>query len=65
MEPYKLNTANKDALYFSTEEIGYTVLGGINTNHLDRMRVTLKIEILHRKYPGFMENEEPPSCCES
>ena len=57
-EPYKLNTSNKDALIFNTEEIGYTVLGGINTNHLDRMRVTLKIEVLNRKYPGFMENEE-------
>jgi predicted transcriptional regulator len=57
-QPYQLHTQNKDALIFHTEEIGYTVLGGINTNHLDRMRVTLKIEVLHRKYPGFMENEE-------
>ncbi len=57
-EPYTLHTSNKDALYFCTEELAYTVLGGINTNHLDRMRVTIKIEVLHRKYPGFMENEE-------
>ncbi len=41
-QPYQLHTQNKDALIFNTEEIGYTVLGGINTNHLDRMRVTLK-----------------------
>lgn len=55
---YRLDTENKDALKFITEEIGFTVLGGINTNHLDRMRVTLKIEVLHRKYPDFMNNEE-------
>lgn len=55
---YQLNTANKDALVFTTEEVGFTVLGGINTNHLDRMRVTLKIEVLNRKYPDFLNNEE-------
>ena len=57
-ELYKLNTDNKDALTFTTEEIGYTILGGINTNHLDRMRVTLKVEVLNRKYPDFLNNEE-------
>lgn len=57
-ELYKLNTENKDAITFTTEELGYTVLGGINTNHLDRMRVTLKIEVLNRKYPDFLNNEE-------
>jgi hypothetical protein len=54
----RLNTDNKDALKFTTEEIAYTVLGGINTNHLDRMRVTIKIEVINRKYPDFMNNEE-------
>jgi hypothetical protein len=57
-ELYKLNTQNKDALTFTTEEISYTILGGINTNHLDRMRVTVKIEVINRKYPDFMQNEE-------
>lgn len=55
---YQLNTDNKDALLFSTEEMRYTVLGGINTNHLDRMRVTVKIEVINRKYPEFMQHEE-------
>jgi len=55
---YKLNTDNKDALVFTTEEIQYTVLGGINTNHLDRMRVTIKIEVVNRQYPDFMQNED-------
>ncbi len=54
----QLHTDNKDALQFFTDEIGYTVLGGINSNHLDRMRVTLKIEVLNRKYPAFMNDEE-------
>lgn len=58
IELYKLSTENKDALLFSTEEIRYTVLGGINSNHLDRMRVTLKIEVTNRQYPEFMNNQE-------
>lgn len=55
---HQLNTQNKEALYLQTEELGITVLGGISINHLDRMRVTLKIEVLNRKYPDFMNNEE-------
>jgi predicted transcriptional regulator len=55
---YKLNTANKDALLFSTEELTFTVLGGISANHLDRMRVTLKIEVTNRLRPEYMNNEE-------
>jgi hypothetical protein len=55
---YQLNTQNKDALTFTTEELQYTILGGINTNHLDRMRVTVKIEVINRKYPDFMQNQE-------
>ena len=55
---YQLNTDNKDALTFTTEELAITVLGGINANHLDRMRVTLKIEVSNRKYPEFMQNQE-------
>jgi hypothetical protein len=54
----QLNTQNKDALTFTTEELQYTILGGINTNHLDRMRVTIKIEVINRKFPGFMQNQE-------
>ncbi len=57
-EKNQLNTDNKDALKFTTDEIALTVLGGVNTNHLDRMRVTLKIEVTNRKYPDFMQNEE-------
>lgn len=55
---YKLNTANKDALVFTTEELTLTVLGGISANHLDRMRVTLKIEVTNRIRPEYMNNEE-------
>jgi len=57
-ELYKLNTANKDALTFTTEELSMTVLGGISANHLDRMRVTLKIEVTNRIRPDYMNNEE-------
>lgn len=42
MEP-TINTANPQAITYQTEELGFTVLGGIRVDGLDRMRVTLKI----------------------
>ncbi len=57
-QPYTLNTTNKDALLFTTEELAITVLGGISANHLDRMRVTLKIEVTNRKHIEYMNNED-------
>jgi len=48
MEP-TINTSNPQAITYQTEELGFTLLGGIRLEGLDRMRVTLKIEVVHRK----------------
>lgn len=42
----KLNTTNPELLYYATEKLLITVLGGIKITGLDRLRVTLKIEVL-------------------
>ena len=53
-----INTNNPDAITYSTEEIRYTILGGIRTEGLDRLRVTLKIEVINRKFVHYLNNPE-------
>jgi hypothetical protein len=43
----QLNTANSETITYNTEELGYTILGGIRLEGLDRLRVTIKIEVLN------------------
>src|SRR4051812_27673491 len=54
----KLNTANPEAITYHTEEITYTILGGIRLEGLDRLRVTLKIEVLNRKFQHYLNNPD-------
>jgi hypothetical protein len=49
METIKINTANPEAITYVTGELGFTILGGIKLEGLDRLRVTLKIEVLDHK----------------
>lgn len=53
-----INTNNPDAITYSTEEIRYTILGGIRTEGLDRLRVTIKIEVINRKFVHYLNNPE-------
>ena len=39
----KLNTRNPDFITFTTEELQIIILGGINLQQLDRLRITVKI----------------------
>jgi DNA primase catalytic core len=39
----KLNTRNPDFITFATEELQIIILGGINLQQLDRLRITVKI----------------------
>ncbi len=39
----KLNTKNPDFITYTTEELQIIILGGINLQQLDRLRITLKI----------------------
>jgi len=40
---FQLNTHNPDFITYTTEELQITILGGINLQQLDRLRVTIKI----------------------
>lgn len=53
-----LNTADAHCMVYETEELTLSVLGGIRIEHLDRMRVTLKLEVRHRKFKQYLENPE-------
>jgi hypothetical protein len=53
-----INTTNPDAITYSTEEIRYTILGGIRLEGLDRLRVTMKIEVINRKFVHYLNNPE-------
>lgn len=58
MEANKINTSNPEAITYTTEELGFTILGGIRLDGLDRLRVTLKIEVINRKLKHYMNNPE-------
>lgn len=42
----KIDVSNPEAITYITEEISYTILGGIRLEGLDRLRVTIKIEVV-------------------
>ncbi len=54
----KINTSNPEAITYATEELGYTILGGIRLEGLDRLRVTIKIEVLNRKFQHYLNNPD-------
>ena len=54
----KINTANPEAITYSTEELCYTILGGIRLEGLDRLRVTIKIEVVNRKFVHYLNNPD-------
>jgi len=54
----KINTTNPEAITYNTEETSYTILGGIKIEGLDRLRVTIKIEVLNRKFQHYLNNPD-------
>lgn len=54
----KINTSNPDAITYQTEEITYTILGGIRLEGLDRLRVTIKAEVINRKFQHYLNNPD-------
>jgi hypothetical protein len=54
----KIDTTNPEAITYCTEELGFTILGGVRLEGLDRMRVTLKIEIINRKFEHYLNNPD-------
>lgn len=55
---YKINTSNPNAITYTTEELGFTILGGIRLDGLDRLRVTIRIEVINRKFEHYQNNPE-------
>lgn len=53
-----INTQNPEAITYQTEELRFTILGGIRLEGLDRMRVTLKIEVANRKFKHYLNNPD-------
>ncbi|MDE1191196.1 MAG: hypothetical protein PW786_03530 [Arachidicoccus sp.] len=54
----KLNISNPEAITYRTEEIAYTILGGIRLEGLDRLRVTIKVEVVNRKFQHYLNNPD-------
>lgn len=51
-----LNTQNSDKLFYENDLLRLSVLGGIKLEGLDRMRVTLKVELLDTPRPPVRHN---------
>jgi len=56
MEANKLNTDNAEEMYYENALLKQTVLGGIKLEGLDRMRVTLKVELKDAPRPPVRHN---------
>lgn len=54
----KINVANPEAITYQTDELGFTILGGIRIDGLDRLRVTMKIEVINRQYEHYLNNPD-------
>lgn len=54
----KINISNPEAITYITNEIGYTILGGIRLEGLDRLRVTIKVEVINRKFQHYLNNPD-------
>jgi len=54
----QINITNPEAITYITDEIGYTILGGIRLEGLDRLRVTIKVEVINRKFQHYLNNPD-------
>lgn len=56
MAARKLNTSNPESLEYTNDILKQTILGGIKLEGLDRMRVTLKVELKDSSRPPVRHN---------
>lgn len=54
----KINVANPNAISYTTDELGFTILGGIRLDGLDRLRVTIRVEVINRKFEHYQNNAD-------
>ena len=57
MEP-TIDVTNPDAITYSTDELLFTILGGIRLEGLDRLRVTIRTEVVSRKFQHYLNNPD-------
>jgi hypothetical protein len=55
---FKIDISNANAITYCTDELGFTILGGIRLDGLDRLRVTIRIEVISRKFEHYMNNPD-------
>lgn len=55
---FKIDISNPNAITYITEELGFTILGGIRMDGLDRLRVTIRIEVINRKFEHYMNSPD-------
>jgi predicted transcriptional regulator len=55
---FKIDTTNPNAITYITEELGFTILGGIRMDGLDRLRVTIRTEVINRKFEHYQNNPD-------
>lgn len=54
----KIDVSNPNAITYITEELGFTIVGGVRLDGLDRLRVTIRIEVINRKFEHYQNNPE-------
>lgn len=54
----QLDSSNPNAITYVTDELGFTILGGIRMDGLDRLRVTIRIEVINRKFEHYQNNPD-------
>lgn len=54
----QIDISNPNTITYITEELGFTILGGIRMDGLDRLRVTIRIEVINRKFEHYQNNAE-------
>ncbi len=52
-----LETTNPHCFTYKTDELLIELLGGVRIDGLDRMRVTMKVTVVNRKYIEYLNNE--------
>jgi predicted transcriptional regulator len=53
-----INVSHPDAITYTTDELKFTILGGIRLEGLDRLRVTIRTEMVSRKFPHYLNNPD-------
>lgn len=53
----KITVSNPNAITYCTDELGFTILGGIRLDGLDRLRVTIRIEVINRKFEHYQNKQ--------